>query len=103
MRLVEDRRVLPPFQLGDVCPFCLKVIEILQEEDPGGLLDIVQLGRCPLFGAEGLIDVVEGVFEHGLRSPVRSPEAISVPISPASTMAALSLPRKPRTIPKQIG
>jgi hypothetical protein len=35
---------------------------------PGGLLGVVQLGGAAGLFAENVVDVLEGLFKHGLRS-----------------------------------
>ena len=43
-----------------------KVFEIFQEEQPGGLLGVVEFGGASGFFAEDVVDVFEGLFEHGV-------------------------------------
>jgi hypothetical protein len=42
----------------------LPAIEVFQEEEPRGLLGIVQLGRAAGLFPENVVDVLEGLFEH---------------------------------------
>ena len=68
------------FQFGVVGAFGFEVVQIFQEQQPGRLLGIIQLGGHALVVAQGLVDVVEGVFEHAWVSArcVRS-KAASLP------------------------
>ena len=88
VRRIEDRRVVPILQLSDIRPLNLQIIEILEEQHPGGLLGVVQLGGGALFGAKSFVDVVEGVFEHGgWVSPVVQREAIALRAMAASSVS----------------
>ncbi|MGB8474154.1 MAG: hypothetical protein WCE61_08730 [Candidatus Acidiferrum sp.] len=43
----------------------LERFEIFEEEEPGSLLDVVELGGAAGFLAEDIVDVFEDLFEHG--------------------------------------
>ena len=61
---VEDEAVSLALQLGLVCLVLFQPIEILQEQQPGGLLDVVQLGGTASLFPEHVVDVLEGLFKH---------------------------------------
>ena len=42
----------------------LKVIDVFEKEDPGGLLDVIELAATPGILVEDVIDILEGVLEH---------------------------------------
>ena len=61
---VENVAVLLPLQCGLIGAVLLKSIKVFQEQQPGGLLRVVQLhGATGLF-PENVVDVFEGLFEH---------------------------------------
>ena len=61
---VDDRLVFLARQLGLLLVGALKVVEILEKQNPGGLLGVVQLrGAAGLF-PQNVVDVLEGLFEH---------------------------------------
>ena len=66
---VQDETVALPLQLGFVCPILLQPIEVLEEQQPGGLLGIVQLGRAPGFFSEYVVDISKCLFEHAASFP----------------------------------
>ena len=45
-------------------PLVLKIIEVFEEQHPGGLLGIVQLRRATGLFPENVIYVFESLFEH---------------------------------------
>ena len=51
-------------------PVLLQGIQILQEEKPGSLLGIIELGRTAGFFAEDIVDVSKSLFEHSPLIPV---------------------------------
>ncbi len=63
---VEDGRVLAPLQLCLVGPLLLHVVEVLEKQQPRGLLGVIQLRSQPLVVAHDAIEVVEGVFKHAV-------------------------------------
>jgi hypothetical protein len=54
-------------ELGLECAFVLEIVEVFEEEYPGGLLGVVELGGAAGFLTEDVVDVLEGLFEHGGR------------------------------------
>ncbi len=56
--------VSPAFKDGDGCFVLLDPVQVFQEEEPGGLLRIIQFGTASTFLVEDVIDVFEGEFEH---------------------------------------
>lgn len=42
----------------------LQVVQVLEEEHPGGLLGVVQLGGAAGLFPEDIVDVLEGLLEH---------------------------------------
>ena len=64
--LVEDVGVFLPVQRGLVGPVLFQPVEVFQEQQPGGLLGVVQLGGASGLFPEDIVDVLEGLFEHGV-------------------------------------
>ena len=62
---IEDASVLPAFKRGLGALVLLKIVEILQEQQPGGLLGVVKLGCATGFLAKDVINISEGLLEHG--------------------------------------
>ena len=63
-----------PSICGDGQPLLLQIIEIFEEEQPRGLLGVVELGGASGLLAEDIVDVSKSLFEH------ESPKApISLP------------------------
>ena len=44
----------------------LQGVEVFQEQEPGSLLGVVELAGTPGILPEDVVDVFEGLFEHGL-------------------------------------
>jgi hypothetical protein len=65
MRRIDDRRVGLAGQFRLQRPFGFEVVEVLEKEQPAGLLDVVQLGGAARLLPEDVVDVAEGLFEHG--------------------------------------
>src|ERR1019366_1043596 len=63
--LVEDEGVLLAVQGGFVGLILLQPVQVFQEEEPGGLLGVVQLGGAAGLFPEHVVDVLEGLFKHG--------------------------------------
>ncbi len=63
--LVEEESVLFALEFGFHGALLLERFEIFEEEEPGGLLGVVQLGGAAGFLAENVVDVFEDLFEHG--------------------------------------
>jgi len=63
--LVEDEGVFLAFEGGFVGFVMFEGIEVFEEEEPGGLLGVIEFGGAAGFFAEDVVDVFEGLFEHG--------------------------------------
>jgi len=65
--LVEEEGVLFAVEGGFIGFVLLERVEIFEEEEPGGLLGVVQLrGAASLF-AEDVVDVFEGLLKYNLK------------------------------------
>jgi hypothetical protein len=42
----------------------LKIVEVFQEEQPGRLLGVIELGSAPGFFPKNVVDISESLFEH---------------------------------------
>ena len=62
---VDQVGVRLPDELGFHRPFLLQVIEVFQEEQPGGLLGVIELGTTAIFLPENIVNVLEGLLERG--------------------------------------
>ena len=62
---VEDVGVRLPLQCGLIGAVLLQPIEVFQEEEPGGLLRVIQFRRASRLFPEDVVDIFEGLFEHG--------------------------------------
>ncbi len=62
--LVEDEGVFLALERGFVGLVLLQAVEVFQEEEPGGLLGVVELGGAAGLFPEDVVDVFEGLFEH---------------------------------------
>ena len=67
--LVEDEGVFLALQRGFVGLVLLQTVEVFQEQQPGGLLGVVEFGGAAGFFPEDVVDVLEGLFKHFYRSP----------------------------------
>ena len=65
--LVEEKGVLFAVEGGFIGFVLLQCVEVFQEEEPGGLLGVVQLGGAAGLLAEDIVNVLEGLFKHGRR------------------------------------
>ena len=63
--LVEDVGVFLAVQRGFGGFVLLQAVEVFQEEEPGGLLGVVELGGAAGLFPEDVVDVFEGLFKHG--------------------------------------
>ena len=63
--LVEDEGVFLALQRGFVGLVLLQTVEVFQEQEPGGLLGVVEFGRAAGLFPEDIVDVLEGLFKHG--------------------------------------
>ena len=62
--LGDDRRVVLPSSSASSRRSLLEIVEVLEEQQPRGLLGIVELGREPLIVPHDPVYVVESVLEH---------------------------------------
>jgi hypothetical protein len=60
----EKEGVFLSVEFGFGATVLLEAVEILEEQEPGGLLGVVEFGGAAGFLAEDVIDVSEGLFEH---------------------------------------
>jgi len=65
VRLVEEVGGLLSLQRRLIRLVVFEGIQVLQEQEPGGLLGVVELGGASGLLAEHVVDVLEGLFEHG--------------------------------------
>lgn len=61
---VDNGRVGLAGEFGGGGAVFLQVIQVLEEEDPGGLLHIVQLASATGILVEDVVDILECLFEH---------------------------------------
>ena len=54
-----------PSRAASVALSCFEAVEVFQEQQPGGLLGVVEFGGAAGFFAEDVVDVFEGLFKHG--------------------------------------
>src|SRR5574340_1674901 len=62
---VEHEGIFSSLQPGFHRLLMFQRVEIFQEQQPRGLLGVVQLGGAARFLPEGVVDILEGLFEHG--------------------------------------
>ena len=62
---IKNRLVCAALQLGLILLRGFEIVEVFQEQEPAGLLGVIELGREAFVVAHGPVDVVESVFEHG--------------------------------------
>ena len=65
IRFVEDVAELVPFERGFSGFVRLKAVEVFEEEQPGRLLGVIELGGASRFLAQHVIDVFKRLFKHG--------------------------------------
>ncbi len=66
--LSRMKAVFLPVQRGLDRLVLLQAVEVFQEQEPGGLLGVVELGRAAGLFPEDVVDVLEGLFKHEYRS-----------------------------------
>ncbi len=69
--LVENVGVFLAVKLGFVGLVLLEPVEIFQEQQPRGLLGVIELGGAPGLLPEDVVDVPEGLFKHASTAPLR--------------------------------
>jgi hypothetical protein len=62
--LVEDERILLPLKLGFVGLILLQPIQVFQEQQPRGLLGVIQLGRTAGLFSKHVVDILERLLKH---------------------------------------
>lgn len=65
-RLVQDELVLSALQRRFSRPVLLQAVQVLEEEEPGGLLGVVKFGRAARLLPQDVVDGFEGGFKHGV-------------------------------------
>ena len=63
--LFEDVGVFLPLQRRFVGSVLLQPVQVFQEQQPRGLLGVVQFGRAAGLFPEDVVDVLEGLLKHG--------------------------------------
>ena len=64
--LVEDMGVLLAVELGFVGLVFFEAVEIFQKKKPGSLFGVVEFARTTGLFPENVVDILEGLFKHGL-------------------------------------
>jgi hypothetical protein len=64
--LLEEEGVFLSVEFGFGPAVLLEAVEIFEEQEPGGLLGVVELGGAAGFLAKHFVDIFEGLFEHSL-------------------------------------
>ena len=79
---VKDEGVGLAFEGGFVGFILFEAIEVLEEEQPRGLLRVVELAAAARLFPEHVVDVLEGLLEHGHSPPgaLRCSQSIVHPI-----------------------
>ena len=67
VRRVEDGGVFPAVEGGFGRLVVFEGVEVFEEEQPGGLLGVVELAGATGVFPEDVVDVFEGLFEHKIR------------------------------------
>jgi hypothetical protein len=65
---IEDEGVLLPVQPGLHRFLLFHLIEVFEEEEPRGLLGVIQFSRATGLFPENVVYISEGLFKHGLSS-----------------------------------
>ena len=53
-----------PSSAASVGLVLLQAVEVFQEQEPGGLLGVVEFGGATGFFPEDVVDIFEGLFKH---------------------------------------
>jgi hypothetical protein len=61
---VEDVGVFLAFQRGLSGLVLFEIVKVFQEQQPGRLLGVIELGGAPGFFPKDVIDVLESLFKH---------------------------------------
>ena len=92
--LIQDERVLLRFERGFRGLILFEPVEVLQEQQPRGLLRVVELAGAAGILPEDVVDVLEGLFKHGEAVDGRSSEGDS-PMACKETRSDFPPPRDP--------
>jgi len=68
VRQVENERVFPALQLGFHGLVLLQAVQKFQEQQPRGLLGVIQFAGATGLFVQNVVDIFEGLFEHGFFS-----------------------------------
>ena len=61
--IIDELGYVPLSQIGAQL-LLVQIIQIFQEQYPGGLLDVIEFGRATVLLTEGIVDVPEDLFKH---------------------------------------
>jgi fumarate hydratase, class I len=67
----------------------LQAVEVFQEQQPGGLLGVVQFGGAAGLFPEDVVDVLEGLFKHGKNSKDNTPAVVHYEIVPGDHLEVI--------------
>ena len=82
MRLIENELVGVADKLGLLSLLALQVVEVFEEQEPGGLLGVVEFRRAPGLFPKHVIEILESLFKHLVQScyeigsPTFQPESL---------------------------
>ena len=62
---IDDEACIAALQLGLAGPSRLQIVEIFEEQQPGGLLGVIELGSAAGLFPEDVVDILESLLEHG--------------------------------------
>ena len=64
--LFQQESVRPAFQVGHHRLVALQRVQVFEEQQPGGLLGVVQFAGAAGILVQDVVDVLEGLFEHAM-------------------------------------
>ena len=76
IRSIEDVGVFPAVEGGFGGLVVFEGVEVFQEEQPGGLLGVVEFAGAAGVFPEDVVDVFEGLFEHDWERETRKPSLV---------------------------
>ena len=65
IRFIEDMRVFPSVERGFSGLVAFEAIEVFQKKEPGSLLGVIEFTGAAGVFPKNVVDVFEGLFEHG--------------------------------------
>lgn len=68
--LIQNEGVALAVQSGLGGLVLLEAVQIFEKEEPRGLLGVVQLAGATRVLPEDIVDILEGLLEHGVESPI---------------------------------